>query len=242
MRLLITILFLLLLFNCENKPSKQEKKVTVPVKIDTIKANAAKIEVEDIVIDSSKLTLEEKFLPLNSKNAMDFFLEYEKENKENKVRMYTEYGNIDILLYDKVKFHRANFIFLVKHHVFDGTQFHRVVKDFVIQGGNSDNKKVLKKRRKIGRYLLPPDTKRGYKHHRGVISVPSSEIDNAYKLASPFEFFITQKNQHHLDGDYTIFGKVIKGMSVVDKIAEQEVDGGHWPVHNIYIKKVEIIK
>ena len=173
---------------------------------------------------------------------MDFFLEYEKENKESKVRIYTDFGNIDIQLFEDTKFHRANFIFLTKNKIFDGTQFHRVVKNFVIQGGNTDNKKIANKRKKIGRYLLPPDTKRGYKHHRGVISMPSSEIEDAYKLASPYEFFITQTNQYHLDGQYTIFGKVISGMNVVDKIANQETDDGDWPRHNIYIKKVEVIK
>src|SRR5690606_27801935 len=81
-----------------------------------------------------------------------------------------------------------------------------------------------KKRNEIGRYLLPTDTKRGFKHDRGVISMPSSEIDNPYKLASPFEFFIVQQEggAHHLDGDYTIFGKVIQGMDVVDTIAKQK--------------------
>ena len=174
---------------------------------------------------------------------MEFFLEYEKAHKENKVRITTDFGNIDILLYDKTKFHRANFIYLAKRNYFDNTQFYRVVKNFVIQGGSSDGLNLYKKRRKIGKYLLPPDTKRGYKHKRGSISMPSSEIDNAYKLASPFEFFIVQAKNgaHHLDGAYTIFGEVIRGMDVVDEIAKQETDGGEWPMQNIYIKKVEII-
>lgn len=236
MRLLIILLLSISLFNCEKKQSQKKKETPIITKKEVVKP-----EVKETVIDSSKLTLEEKFLPLNSKNAMNFFLEYEKENKENKVRLFTSFGNIDIKLFDNVKFHRANFVFLTKNKAFDGTQFHRVVENFVIQGGNSDNRKVLKKRRKIGKYLLPPDTKRGYKHHRGIISVPSSEIENAYKLASPFEFFITQTNQYHLDGKYTAFGKVIKGMNVVDKIAAQKVDGGDWPIHNIYIRKVEIL-
>ncbi|OIQ22977.1 peptidylprolyl isomerase [Lacinutrix sp. MedPE-SW] len=236
MRLLIVLFISLTFFNCEDKQTKQ--KTTLPKQT---KQKEEKPEAKEIAIDSSKLSLEERFLPLNDDNAMDFFLEYEKENQENKVRLVTDKGNIDILLFDTVKFHRANFIFLVKNKVFDGTQFHRVVKNFVIQGGNSDNRKVLKKRRKIGRYLLPPDTKRGFKHHRGIISVPSSDIENAYKLASPFEFFITQTNQYHLDGKYTAFGRVINGMDVVDKIANVEVDGGDWPVHNVYIQTVEIL-
>ena len=66
---------------------------------------------------------------------------------------------------------------------------------------------ALKKRSEIGKYLLPPDTNKGYKHHRGVISMPSSEIENPYKLASPYEFFIVQKKDgaYHLDKNYTAF-------------------------------------
>ena len=92
--------------------------------------------------------------------------------------------------------------YLTKRHYFDGTQFYRVVPNFVIQGGNSDDMEIAKRRSKIGTYLLPPDTKQGYKHDRGVISMPSSEIDDAYKMASPYQFFIVQgaNGAHHLDG------------------------------------------
>ncbi|MGC1631595.1 MAG: peptidylprolyl isomerase, partial [Gelidibacter sp.] len=72
---------------------------------------------------------------------------------------------------------------------------------------------------------------------------PSSEIENAYKLASPYEFFIVQKQggAHHLDGEYTVFGKVIHGMDVVDTIAAQKTDDSEWPLTNVYIRKIEII-
>ena len=91
---------------------------------------------------------------------------------------------------------------------------------------------------------MPPDTKRGYTHQRGSISMPSSEIENAYKLASPFQFFIVvnREKAKHLDGDYTVFGEVIKGMDVVDKINAVKTDDGDWPVDNVYIRKVEIIE
>ncbi|WP_298518463.1 peptidylprolyl isomerase [uncultured Kordia sp.] len=184
-----------------------------------------------------------KEVKITSKNVLDYMIEYGKNNPERKVRIVTDFGDIDIELYNETPYHRANFIMLAKRKYFDGTQFHRVVKDFVIQGGNSDGWNIAKKRRAIGRYLLPPDTKKGFKHDRGVISMPSGEINNAYKLASPYEFFIVQKKggTHHLNGGYTAFGKVFAGMDVVDEIANQPTDKGEWPKANIMILRVEVL-
>ncbi|MBT8272281.1 MAG: peptidylprolyl isomerase [Bacteroidia bacterium] len=226
---------ILLLMSCEDKKSST---ITTPKAVET------STEKETIQQTDTIKKEEREFPLLTEKNAMDFFLEYEKVNPENKVRLTTDYGEIDILLYPKTKFHRANFIFLTKQGYFDNTQFYRVINNFMIQAGNTDDPKVKRKRRKIGKYLLPKDTKRGYRHHRGTISMPSSDIDNPHKLASPYEFFIIQnpRGEYRLDGDYTIFGKVIRGMSVVDKIAAVETDNADWPLKNIYIQKVEIIK
>ena len=181
---------------------------------------------------------------LSDKNVMEFFLEYDKNNKENRVRIYTDFGNIEIELFSNTKFHRSNFIYLTKSKYFDGTQFYRVINNFVIQAGNSDDRKISQKRREIGRYLLPNDLEKGYTHKRGMISMPSSLVDNPYKMASPFEFFIVQSKNgaHHLDGSYTVFGKVISGMNTVDKIAATPTDNSDWPLQNIYINKVEIIQ
>ena len=234
MKQILLIGISIVLLNCEDKQSKQ-KNITSKPTIST----EEQVKVKDTVVNP------EPELPyLTDDNAMEFFLDYEKEHKENKVRITTRFGEIDILLYDKTKFHRANFIYLTKRGYFDKTQFYRVVNNFIIQAGNTDDPKVKRKRKKIGYYLLPPDTKRGFKHKRGVVSMPSSEIENAYKLASPYEFFIVQAENgaHHLDGEYTIFGEVIRGMDVVDEIAAQKTDGGEWPMRNIYIKSVEIIE
>jgi len=233
------VLMLIFLANCEDTKTNSKKenasspKTSItpkPQKIDTLN--------KEIVSKTPEFPI------LNDSLAMEFFLEYQKKYKENKVRLTTTFGDIDILLFDKTKFHRANFIYLTKRGYFDGTQFYRVINNFIVQAGNTDDKKVKRKRRLIGKYLLPKDTKRGYKHDRGVISMPSSEIDNPYKLASPYEFFIVQQKggAHFLDGDYTIFGKVIRGMDVVDKIAAVETDNADWPLHNIYIKKAEILE
>ncbi len=231
MRFLLSLCIILLFFNCEDKQTSKQIDTTV-VKDSTVK------ETKSIEHTESKYPI------LTDANAMEFFLEYQKEHKEDKVRITTDFGTIDIQLYDKTKFHRANFIYLTKRKYFDGTLFYRVVKNFVIQGGNSDDYNLAKRRRKIGKYLLPPDTKRGYTHKRGAISMPSGDIENAYKLASPFQFFIIQREggAAYLDKEYTVFGEVTKGMDVVDKIAEVKTDKGDWPLNDVYIRKVEIIE
>ena len=189
-------------------------------------------------IVKKELLLEEPAFYLDEKTAIPFLFEYQQKNKENKVRISTTYGDIDLILFDNTPYHRANFIYLTKLGYFNDTFFHRVVPDFVIQGGNSDHPKTWRKRRKIGRYLLPQDNDKGHKHNRGVISIPSSEEDNPHKLASPFEFFIVQQKggAYHLDKDFTPFGKVISGMDVVDKICAQPIDGRENPIENIEIK------
>jgi len=68
--------------------------------------------------------------------------------------------------------------------------------------------------------------------------MPSSEIENPYKLASPFEFFIVQQvnGAYHLDGSYTVFGEVINGMEIVDEINKQRTDNLETPLTNIFME------
>lgn len=200
-----------------------------------------KTNVTDQIIELKEEVKEN--IILTDENVIDFLFEYEKNNKENHVRIYTPFGEIEILLYNNTPYHRSNFIYLTKKKYFEGTQFYRVINDFVIQAGNSDNIKVSKKRRDIGKYLLPNDFNKGHTHKRGMVSMPSSSVDNPYKMASPFEFFIVQKKDgaHHLNGSYTIFGEVIDGMETVDIIANLPTDNRDWPLNNVYINKVEIV-
>lgn len=235
--LIISLLFIIACNNSNKQESTQKTTATITTAtvIDT-----AKIIQKDTVLDtdipSERLTTD---------TAIPFLFEYEKRHKERFVRIITEYGNIDIELFKETPYHRANFIFLAKQHYFDGTIFHRVVKDFVIQGGNSDTWEVSKRRGRIGTYLLPPDTKKGFKHHRGIVSMPSSDIDNPYQFASPYEFFIVvqKPGAYHLDGGYTAFGKVIAGMEVADKINQVETEGkDDWPKKDIKMKVVILDK
>ena len=235
MRIVWLLVVFILLLNCEDKQTK--KKIKQENTETVIENNQVKTETEE---DNSK-----PYPVLDGlKDAMEFFLEYDKKHKENKVRLTTDFGSIDILLFNETKFHRSNFIYLTKRGYFNNTQFYRVINNFIIQGGNTDDIDVLRKRKKIGRYLLPTDTNHGLKHHRGAVSMPSSDIENPHKLASPYQFFIVQQRDgaYHLDGDYTIFGAVISGMKVVDEIAKQKTDNANWPLSNVYIKKVEILE
>ena len=156
--------------------------------------------------------------------------------------MSTSFGEIIIHLFDETPYHKSNFIYLTKLGYFNDTFFHRVVPNFIIQGGNSDNRETSIKRKLIGKYLLPLDSKIKIKHHRGIVSMPSSDVNNPYKFASPYEFFIVQKKggAFHLDGKYTPFGRVIKGMEVVDKINQQPIDKREAPIDNIKIN-IELI-
>ncbi len=229
---LVTIIPLIFLVGCKEEATKKQATVKkTEAIIDTLQEDT--LQPEDP---------KEEF-KLTEENSIPFFFDYQKGLKENKVKITTSMGSFTVQLYDNVPYHKANFIYLTRKGYFDSTQFHRVVKDFIIQGGNADDDETAAKRRKIGRYLLPPDTRKGYKHHRGTISMPSSEVNNPHKLASPYEFFIvvTKPGSYHLDGGFTPFGKVIKGMSVVDKINAQPVGKGDWPSQNIYIEKVEVL-
>jgi peptidyl-prolyl cis-trans isomerase A (cyclophilin A) len=211
----------ILCWSCTTKTTSQTSQKNTPL----------------LVVNSpvKEVAKEKSDFPLTAETAIPFLQNYGKENKENTVRIETPLGSFDILLFDQTPYHRANFIFLAKKEYFNGTYFHRVVKDFIIQGGNSDNTDTGQKRRRIGKYLLPPDTRNGLKHHRGVISMPSSAIENPHKLASPYEFFIVQQKPgaYHLDGNYTVFGKVIRGMEIVDAINALPTDKREWPLTNM---------
>lgn len=233
--IIFSVVSLILFSQCSTK--KQKKGINSSTEKTTIIQSKDSISKKSNPSQNKEVEKEKPFV-LDDQNAIPFFFEYQKQNPEDKVRIETRFGNIDIQLFKNTPYHRANFIYLTKKGYFNGTTFHRVVPGFVIQGGNSDRSETSKKRGEIGTYLLPPDTRKGYKHHRGVISMPSSEIENPHKLASPYEFFIVKQapGAYHLDGSYTVFGKVIAGMEVVDEINTQRIDNREAPLTNVFMK------
>lgn len=124
----------------------------------------------------------------------------------------TARGNIVIELYPQNAPKTVNnFVFLAKEGFYDGVLFHRVIKDFMIQGGDPTG---------TGRggpgYKFEDETKGNpLKHGTGFLSMA-----NAGPNTNGSQFFITHAPQPHLDGKHTVFGKVIEGQSVVDAIKQ----------------------
>jgi peptidylprolyl isomerase len=175
---------------------------------------------------------------ISNKNVVEFLTAYGAANTETGVRIKTSLGDIDIQLYNDTPLHRANFIYLVKQGYFNSTFFHRVVPNFIIQGGNSDNIKTAKHRAKLGKYLLPAEIVSGRVHTYGTVSGAKEYRKNPDKRTAPYEFFIflgPKSATGHLNGNYTIFGRVTSGMDVVEKVANLEADEGDWPIQNVYI-------
>lgn len=179
---------------------------------------------------------------LTQEELKPFLKEYGINNPETLVKITTKFGDIKVRLFTDTPLHRANFIRLVKLGYFDSSFFHRVAQDFVVQGGNSDLQETHKLRAKIGNYLIPNEINKKYTHKRGAFSAAKYSEQNVSKASSPFEFFIvqSQRGAHHLDKDHTVFGEVLEGMQVVDKIAAVAVDQSEWPIKNIFIKAAVI--
>ncbi len=122
----------------------------------------------------------------------------------------TARGPIKVELYpEKAPLTVANFVNLVQRGFYDGLTFHRVIPDFMIQGGCPEGS---------GRggpgYRFEDETSNGVKHERGVLSMA-----NAGPNTNGSQFFITHIKTDWLDGKHTVFGKVIEGLEVVDSVA-----------------------
>ena len=126
-------------------------------------------------------------------------------------------GDIVVRLYDETPIHRDNFLKLAKEGYYDGTLFHRVIKGFMIQGGDPLGNGTGGADRNIKGEFIENGVVNAIQHKRGVISMArSSDMNSASS-----QFFIMHEDAEHLDGDYAAFGKVTEGMDVVDAIAEK---------------------
>ncbi len=146
------------------------------------------------IIDTNRSpTISRREYPLlNNDNAVKFLKEYFKENPERNIRVTTRLGTLKVRLFDDTPIHTANFLMLVKREYFDGTEFTRVVEDFVVQGGNNDNDTEEIKRILIGSYELPPEILPEHIHKKGALSMARRYDDNPDKMSSAYNYFFVE--------------------------------------------------
>ncbi len=229
-RLLFTLSFCLLTFSyCQQKEVKPKKGV--------IQVDSTPKKIEKPVKKEVELIKEKELDTINKNNVVPFLTAYGKQNRETIVLFETRLGNIKIRLYKDTPLHRASFIFLTKTGYFNTTAFHRIVPDFIVQGGNSDLPITRKKRIKYD-YRIPAEMKPHRKHKYGALAAARQWENNPKKISSPFEFYMIQdkRGSHHLDGEHTIFGEIIEGLSTMEKIAKLKTDKKEWPLVDVFIK------
>jgi len=154
--------------------------------------------------------------------------------------LVTTKGVIEIaFLEDKAPGHVKNFKDLANKKFYDGTTFHRVIPGFMIQGGDPNSKSPDKSKHGMGGpgYTIKAEFN-DVPHKRGIVSMARSQDPDS----AGSQFFIVVKDSHFLDGQYTAFGKVSKGMDVVDQIVSAPRDSRDNPNERIEIKRVLIEK
>ena len=160
------------------------------------------------------------------------------ENKNPIVTFEMENGDVfKAELYPEIAPNTVrNFISLINHNFYDGVIFHRVIKGFMIQGGDPEGIGIGGPGYAIKGEFSANGFKNDLKHERGVLSMARSMMPDS----AGSQFFVMHKDSPHLDGQYAGFGKVIEGMDVVDKIAEAKTDRNDRPKDEVKIAKASV--
>jgi cyclophilin family peptidyl-prolyl cis-trans isomerase len=199
-----------------------------------------------------------------------FLSAFSAKPKHQYVKIKTDLGECIVMFYNETPLHRDNFIKLTKEGVFNGTLFHRVIKDFMVQGGDPDSK-TAKAGALLGEgtvgYTVPAEFRDSLFHKKGAFA--AARDNNPEKASSGSQFYIVQGKKFtdeqldkvedtrlhakipqqqrevyktlggapHLDRSYTVYGEVVKGLELVDKIADMQVDSNDRPLTDV---KMEI--
>ncbi len=182
-------------------------------------------------------------LNLSQDNVVAALTDFGNKNPESEITLKTELGDITIRLYTETPLHRANFLRLVKANYFDKAYFYRLVDGLLAQGGNNPTFPRLN-------FELPMELNPNLFHKRGAIAMASSrptefssstefylisgrefsdpsiqEIESLGRKFTPLqaETYKKQGGYPDLDGKYTVFGEVTKGMEIVDKISHGKI-------------------
>jgi len=238
---LLTITMIVATFCACNTGKKAEQQTGKTETEITIEMQSEKDIIEEATIATNEeiQTMEEELTKEEPQQVAKL-----KTSTEPVFDIVTSLGTIRIKLYNETPKHRDNFVKLATEGYYDGVLFHRVIKDFMIQTGDPDSKNATPDAR-LGMggpdYKIDAEILSQFKHKKGAIAAArQGDQINPERKSSGSQFYIVhnQNGTPHLDGQYTVFGETLKGLDVVDKIANSETAPGDRPLKDIKIEKI----
>ena len=201
--------------------------------------------------------------------AFSMFSAFAAKPKNQYIRIKTKFGECIVKLYNETPLHRENFLKLAKDGYYNGTLFHRVIKDFMIQGGDPDSRNA-KPDSLLGeggpKYTIPAEFRDSLFHKKGVLAAArEGDMVNPKKESSGSQFYLVQGKVFtdeqlnsleekrlkfkipeyqrqvyktiggtpHLDRNYTVYGEIVVGLNMVDKIAMLQTDKNNRPKQDV---------
>ena len=160
----------------------------------------------------------------------------------HEVLLETDSGNIRIQLYNETPRHRDNFLKLVRSGAYNGVLFHRVIKDFMIQSGDMASK-TAKPGQALGdtpeTYSLPAEIN----YPKLLQERLKAQTDSTVQMTPEVrQIYKEVGGTPHLDGQYTVFGQVLEGLDVVERIQRQPVDANDRPLVDVRVRKATVLK
>ncbi len=140
------------------------------------------------------------------------------------LELYPEYAPITV----------SNFLNLVDEKFYDGLTFHRIIENFMIQGGDPKGDGTGGSPKTIKGEFKSNGVNNPLKHDRGVISMARTMMPNS----ASSQFFIVHEDSNYLDGNYAAFGKVVSGFETLDKIASVKTDSNDKPLDKVVIESI----
>jgi len=227
-------------------------------------------EVPELAVDSAAVAAKSKILaypPLTDANCAEFLSTWVNEHPNTQgqlIEVDTKFGRLTLELFDDVPLHAANFRYKISRGYYAPSEFVRVVPEFVVQGGNSEDTRAQEMRWLIGKHTLPSEFKDEYRHFRGALAMGRTYKGNPEKRSASYDFYIVvgrkvgsaelqqierekgikyteaQKQRYlseggtpHLDGEHTVFGRLVSGFDVLDLLSQVPTDESDWPLQRL---------